>query len=97
MTSDTPPSPGGPGAAPGGGLDAAQLSKALKAFKKRMKLSRLDDESRLERGPMSKGGNSGIVAITPPAQFPQAVWDELVRQGRLRPAGYGMYELGDER
>ena len=97
MTADTPQSPGGPGAAPGGGMDAAQLSKAMKAFKKRLKLTRLDDESRLEHGPMRKGGRSGVVAITPPAQFPQAVWDELVRQGKLRRAGYGMYELGNEK
>jgi len=71
----------------------AQLKNALKAFKKRLKLTRLDDESRLGRGALSSGGRSGIVAITPPAQFPQTVWDELVRQGKLRRAGQGMYEL----
>ena len=37
-----------------------------------------------------------IVAITPPDQFPQAVWDELVRQGKLKKAGRGMYELVEE-
>ena len=35
----------------------------------------------------------GIVAITPPNQFPQAVWDELVKQGKLKHAGKGTYEL----
>jgi hypothetical protein len=69
----------------------------MKAFKKRLKLTRLDDESRLGHGPMSSGGRSGIVAIPPPARYPQAVWDELVRQGRLRRAGQGLYELPDER
>ena len=36
---------------------------------------------------------ANIVAITPPHQFPQAVWDELVRQGKLKKAGHGTYEL----
>lgn len=93
MTNDEPRSPDEPKAALPDGLDHAQLKNALKAFKKRLKLSRLDDESRLGRGPMSGGGKSGIVAIPPPTQYPQAVWDELVRQGRLRRAGQGLYEL----
>ena len=46
-----------------------------------------------EGGPLSSGRNSGIVAVAPPQQFPQAVWDELVRQGKLKPAGRGTYEL----
>lgn len=75
--------------------DAVQLKNALKAFKKRLKMARLDDESRLGHGPMSSGGGSGILAIEPPAQFPRAVWDELANQGKLRRAGHGMYELGD--
>ena len=96
MTSDTPPSSGEPGAALPSGLDAAQLRNALKAFKKRLKLTRLDEESRLGHGAMSSGSQSGIVAIAPPTQYPQAVWDELVRQGKLRRAGHGLYELPDE-
>jgi hypothetical protein len=70
-----------------------QLKKALKAFKKRLKLMRLDDESRLGGGPLSGGRSSEIIAITPPREFPQAVWDELVRQGKLKRAGQGNYEL----
>ena len=96
MTSDMPPSSGEPEAALPSGLDSAQLKNALKAFKKRLKLTRLDDESRLGHGAMSIGGQSGIVAIAPPAQYPRAVWDELVRQGKLRRAGHGLYELPDE-
>jgi len=42
---------------------------------------------------MSIGGQSGIVAIPPPTRHPRAVWDELVRQGKLRRAGHGLYEL----
>ena len=95
MTSDTPQSDE-PGAALPSGLDPAQLKSALKAFRKRLKLTRLDDESRLGHGAMSSGGRSGIVAIPPPSQYPQAVWDELVRQGKLRYARHGLYELSDK-
>lgn len=70
-----------------------ELKKALKAFRKRLKLTRLENDSKLGGGPLSSGKTSEIVAITPPNQFPQAVWEELVRQKKLKPAGQGMYEL----
>jgi hypothetical protein len=69
------------------------LKHALKAFKKRLKLTRLDEESKIGRNPVTSGKSSGIVAIVPPNQFSQAVWDELVRQGKLKATGRGMYEL----
>lgn len=72
-----------------------ELRKALKAFKKRLKLARLDDESRLGRGAMTGGKASGIVAIMAPRQYPQAVWDALVAQGRLKYAGNRLYQLPD--
>ncbi|MEE9296328.1 MAG: hypothetical protein V3W34_15395 [Phycisphaerae bacterium] len=59
-----------------------EVGKAMKAFKKRLKLARLDDESSLGRGPMSGGKSSGIVAIMPPNQYSKDVWDELVARGR---------------
>jgi hypothetical protein len=43
---------------------------------------------------MSSGRPSGIVAITPPDQYPDELWEELARQGKLKRAGEGMYELG---
>ena len=70
-----------------------ELKAALKAFKKRLKLTLLDDQSRIGVGPMSSGRASGIVAITPPDQFPPAVWEELARQGKLKRSGNGLYEL----
>lgn len=70
-----------------------QLKKALKAFKKRLKLMRLDDEATLGGGAMSGGKHSSIVAVVAPHQYPKAVWDELVRQGRLKYSGQGLYEL----
>ena len=45
-----------------------ELKRALKAYRKRLKLTRADDESRLGYGPMSGGGGSSIVAIPPPNQ-----------------------------
>jgi hypothetical protein len=69
------------------------LKQALKAFKKRLKLTRLDEESSLGGGPLSGGRDSGIVAIQPPRQYPREVWEKLVEQGKLRRAGGGMYEL----
>src|SRR5437016_3368190 len=58
---------------------ADELKRAMKAFKKRLKLLRLDEESHITRRPVTGGKPSGVVAITPPNQFPQTVWDELVR------------------
>jgi hypothetical protein len=78
---------------PAGPPTPDEMKKAFKAFKKRLKLTRLDDESRLGGGPLSGGRPSEIVAIMPPHGFPQAVWDELVRQGKLKRAGQGTYEL----
>jgi hypothetical protein len=75
--------------------DKEQLKRAFKAFKKRLKLTRLDEESQITGRVLTGGRDSGIVAIQPPNEFPQAVWDELVRQGRLKPAGHGTYELGE--
>jgi hypothetical protein len=78
---------------PAGGPSKEQLKGALKAFKKRLKFTRLDAESQISKNPLSTGRGHGIVAIVPPVDYPQEVWDELVRQGRLKKAGHGMYEL----
>lgn len=72
-----------------------ELKRAFKAFKKRLKLTQLDDESRVGYGPMSGGGASGVTGITPPNQYPQAVWQALAAEGRLKYLGQGMYELGN--
>jgi hypothetical protein len=69
------------------------LKQALKAFKKRLKLTRLDAESGLGGGPLSGGRDSGILAIQPPNQYPRAVWDKLIEQGKLRRVGAGLYGL----
>ena len=66
--------------------------KALKSFRKRLSLTILDEESKLGRGPLSKGAASGA-AIVPPNEWPESVWQELVRQGKLRYIGHRLYEL----
>jgi hypothetical protein len=72
-----------------------QLKHAMKAFRKRLKLTRLDEESKLGNRAMTGGRKSAIVAIIPPREFPQSIWDELTRQGKLKTSGGGFYELGD--
>jgi hypothetical protein len=74
------------------GITPEVLKGALKAFKKRLKLTALDEDSRLGRGPFS-GGPQGVFAISPPNQYPKEVWEELVRQGKLRDSGHGLYAL----
>jgi len=76
-----------------GGHSPEELKLAFKAFKKTLKLARLDGESRLGVGPMSTGSTWGIVAIMPPIQYPRSVWDALVAQGKLKNAGRGMLSL----
>jgi hypothetical protein len=76
--------------------DRDVLKRALKAFRKRLKLVRLDSESSVGGGPTSSGRQSGIVGVRPPDQYPQEVWDELVRQKRLVAAPDGIYELPPE-
>ena len=67
--------------------------KALKAFRKRLSLTVLDEESKLGHGALTKGSAASVAAIRPPNQWPAAVWEELARQGRLRDIGHGFYEL----
>lgn len=76
--------------------DKDTLKAAFKAFKKRLKLTRLEEESKIGRSPTTSGRGSGIVGIVPPNQYPHEVWEELVRQGRLKRSGQGVYELGEE-
>ena len=67
-----------------------ELKRALKAFKKRLKLARLDDESGLSRG---GGKKSGITGITPPTGHPPGIWEELVTQGKLKREMSGTYSV----
>jgi hypothetical protein len=71
-----------------------QLKRALGAFKKRLKLTKLDQESKLGGGrPMTSGKKSDIMGIIPPNDFAPAVWRELAKQGRLKDMGGGFYGM----
>jgi hypothetical protein len=69
-----------------------ELKKALKAFKKRLKLTQLDEDSRLGRSALT-GARNRIVSIQPPLGFGNAVWEELADKGYLKRDGIGFYEL----
>src|SRR5262245_12134624 len=76
--------------------DREVLSRAMKAFRKSLKITRLDAESSIAGGPMSAGRHSGIQGMRPPERYPREVWDELARQGRLISVGHGIFELPPE-
>ncbi len=80
-------------AAEAAAIDPDTCKRAMKAFRKRQALTRLDDESKLGRGPLSKGPDDSFAAIVPPHEWPEPVWQELVRQGKLRYLSQGFYEL----
>ena len=69
-----------------------ELKRALKAFKKRLKLTQLDEDSRLGHSPLT-GARSRIVSIQPPAGFGREVWEELADKGFLKRDGIGFFEL----
>ena len=73
-------------------LSPEVLRRAFKAFKKRLKLTALDEDSRLGHGSFGNGP-AGVSAIQPPNQYPDEVWQELHRQGKVRNIGHGLYEL----
>jgi hypothetical protein len=70
-----------------------EIKAGLKAFKKRIKAMRLDDESNLSR---AGGRKSGILGISPPAGHAPEVWEELVKRGRLKREMGGTYSLVED-
>jgi len=75
--------------------DRGVLKRAVKAFRKRLKVARLDEESRIG-GAFSQGLRSGITGVEPPDAYPPDVWKALVRAGRLIDAGHKILELPPE-
>jgi len=79
-----------------GGFDSLEepnLKRALRAFRRKLKTIRRDDESRLGNRYVTRGKSSAICAITPPNDYPKAVWEKLVELKRLKRGGQGTYEL----
>ena len=74
-------------------LEEPNLKRALKAFRRKLKNYKRDDESRLGAKFVTAGRSSGISAITPPREYPMAVWNKLVESGRLKKGGSGTFEL----
>ncbi len=71
-----------------------ELKRALGAFKKRLKLTRLDHESKLGASrPMTSGKKTEGMGILPPNDFPRAMWRELATQGKIKDMGGGFYTL----
>ncbi len=71
----------------------SEMREALKAFRKRLKLTRLDDESRIGNRQLTGGLRSEIDAIEPPREFSDKVWKDLARAGVLKHTGQGFYQL----
>lgn len=69
----------------------AHLAAAMRAFRKRLKLMRLSDESKLGGRYTSGGKQSKIDAIQPPSEFEDGVWKALAAQGKLEHTGQGFY------
>jgi hypothetical protein len=69
-----------------------ELKKAFKAFKKRLKLTQLDDDSRLGHSPLT-GSRSTVVSIQPPSGFGREIWEELADKGYLKRDGVGFYSV----
>ncbi|MBX3360754.1 MAG: hypothetical protein KF912_06625 [Phycisphaeraceae bacterium] len=85
---------GAAGGADGGAIPEETLKRAMHAFKKRLKLTKLDQESKLgARRPMTSGKKSDVMGIIPPNDFPRAVWAELARTKQLKDMGGGFYSL----
>jgi hypothetical protein len=76
--------------------DREVLRRAVKAFRKSLKVTRLDAESTIGGNPMTSGRESSIVGMVPPPRYPRDLWDELVRQGRMSGGKHGIYELPPE-
>jgi hypothetical protein len=77
--------------APQPSFSESDLEHAFRAFHKRLKVSRLADESKLGGRYTSGGRKSKIDAIQPPNEFPPEIWQALVRTGKLKDMGGGFY------
>ena len=84
------------GSAAGSDVPLEVMQDALRMFRKRVKLSQLDADSRLGHGPMSGTGQHRIQSMVPPRDYPAAVWEALVRAGKLRREGDGFLSIVEQ-
>lgn len=78
-------------------VSADEMDRAFKAFKKRIEVSRLAEESKLGGRQLTGGRRSRIDAMIPPREFSDDVWRALAEAGRLKYTGHGFYALAKER
>ena len=72
---------------------AETCRRAMRAFRKRLALTRLDEESKISNhSVLTTGADSHMTAIVPPSEWPESVWHELVRKDKLRYIGHGFYQ-----
>lgn len=94
---EQPSAPAAAGPAPAGPAPISEetLKRALGAFKKRHKLTVLDQESHLGgMRPMTGGKRvTGPVGIRPPNDFPPPVWQALAAKGMIKDMGGGFYTM----
>ena len=69
------------------------LKKAYRAFKKKLKLQQLEDDSKLGRA-KTTGARTTVLSIQPPACFGREIWTVLAQRGYLKHDGGGCYALG---
>ena len=75
-------------------IPEADLVRALAIFKKRHKVTKLDQESKLgAHKPMTGGKRFDDFGIRPPNDYPREVWRELARQGKIKDLGGGFYSI----
>lgn len=72
-------------------FDHDDMVAAMRAFKKRLKLVRLNEESKLGGRYTSGGRTSKADAIEPPSGFDPLIWKALARDGKLTDTGGGFY------
>ena len=67
--------------------------EALRCFRKRVKFMKLDRESKLGVGPLSKGKDENVDSMMAPHDYPMDVWLALARDGHLVNDGGGFFHI----
>lgn len=66
---------------------------ALRCFRKRVKFMKLDRESKLGVGPLSKGKDAEVESMMAPHDYPMEVWLALSELGLLVNDGGGFFHI----
>lgn len=66
---------------------------ALRAYRKRVQLTRLDHESKPARSPLSSGRTRISMPSFHPNQYPPEVWQALARRGGLESTDQGLDKI----